>query len=69
MVLARAAFTRELGQAYAVVLTVRGEVLSLCIDGREVLTATDATFGYGQAGLRMASAGRMTVARLEIEGL
>jgi hypothetical protein len=47
-------------------LTARGETLSLSIDGNEVLTARDSQFRYGQAGLRMASAGRMTVSRLEV---
>ena len=46
-----------------------GRGLSLSIDGREVLTAADATFAYGQAGPRMATAGRMTVARLVVEEL
>lgn len=69
VVLARAKFSRELGKSYSVALTAKGERLSLAIDGKELLTASDATFAYGQAGLRMATAGRMTVARLEVEEL
>ncbi|HWV00656.1 MAG TPA: ADP-ribosylglycohydrolase family protein [Devosia sp.] len=66
-VLARAPFPPEAGTRYAVELGVRGERLVLRIDGREVLTANDASFRYGMAGLRMASGGRMQVHRLEIE--
>ncbi|MDB5505402.1 MAG: putative rane protein [Devosia sp.] len=66
-VLARAPFVAEPGRQYVVALTARGETLSLSIDGVEIVTATDSTFRYGQAGLHMASAGRMTVARLVVE--
>ena len=65
-VLARAPFAVEPGAAHKLALTVEGETLTLTIDGQLTLTATDATFRYGQAGLRMASAGRMTVSRLEV---
>ncbi|MBK8082533.1 MAG: ADP-ribosylglycohydrolase family protein [Devosia sp.] len=64
--LARVPFTAKPGQAYKLALTARNETLSLSIDGKQVLTATDPTFRYGQTGLRMASAGRMTVSRLEV---
>lgn len=66
-VLARAPFAAKLGQRYKLELSVIGDKLTLSIDGRQVLTATDATYRYGMAGLRMSSAGRMSVARLEIE--
>jgi hypothetical protein len=39
----------------------------LSVDGEPVLTAVDGTFRYGQAGLRMASGGRMSVASLIVE--
>jgi hypothetical protein len=49
-----------------VALSVVGDRLTLAIDGTEVLTASDAQYRYGQAGLRLGSAGRMTVSRLEV---
>jgi hypothetical protein len=66
-VLARVPFAAETGRRYALEIEVRGELLVLRVDGQQVLTATDGTFGYGMAGLRMASGGRMQVHRLEIE--
>ena len=65
-VLAHAPFAVKPGEAHKLALTVKGDALSLSVDGKEVVTATDGTYRYGQAGLRMASAGRMTVARLEV---
>src|SRR5690606_24516392 len=66
-VLARAPLPRETGRTYTLALAARGTTLTLSIDGREVLTAEDATFRYGMCGVRMAAAGRMTVARLSVE--
>lgn len=66
-VLARAPFARELGRSYRIQVSARGEGLTLSIDGTQLLAATDRLFGYGMAGLRMVSAGRMKVARLEVE--
>lgn len=66
-VLARAPFTPELGRDYRMELSVIGERLALTIDGAQLLTATDPSFRYGMAGLRMASAGRMSVGRFEVE--
>jgi ADP-ribosylglycohydrolase len=68
-ILARSSFVRETGRDYRVELTARGETLSLAVDGAEVLTASDSSFRYGMAGLRLASAGRMSVGRLEVEEL
>jgi hypothetical protein len=65
-VLARAPFPIKPGEAHKLALTVVGDKLTLGVDGEDVVSATDAQFRYGQAGLRMASAGRMTVARLEV---
>jgi hypothetical protein len=66
-VLARAPFLRELGRSYRLALTAIGDRLAVSVDDKELLTAADDAFRYGMAGLRMASAGRMTVSRLEIE--
>jgi len=68
-ILARAQFAAEAGRDYRVALKADGETLTLSIDGALVLTATDATFRYGMAGLRMASAGRMSVGRFHVEEL
>lgn len=65
-ILARTPFKAEYGRDYQVNLTVTGDRLALSIDGSPVLEAEDQTFGYGMAGLRMASAGRMSIGRLEI---
>jgi len=66
-VLARAPFAAEAGRRYGLELTARGDELVLSVDGREVLTASDAMFRYGMAGVRMASDGRMQVHRFEVE--
>ena len=66
-VLARAPFRAVAGRAYQLELEATGGRLELWADGTRLLTATDTTFRYGMAGLRMASGGRMSVARLEIE--
>ena len=65
-VLAKSPVTVPLGKPVTLALTVVGDKLALSIDGREVVTATDGAYRYGQAGLRMASAGRMSVERLEV---
>lgn len=64
--LARVPFERQLGVPVTLALTARGDELVLSVDGAEVARARDGQFAYGQAGLRMASAGRMTIARLEV---
>lgn len=65
-ILARSPFRIEYGRSYAVDLTVEGGELTLSVDGERVLQADDATLRYGMAGLRMASAGRMSIGRLEV---
>jgi hypothetical protein len=65
--LARAPFVREPGRSYRLSLSVVGDRLALSVDDTELLTASDDAYKYGMAGLRMASAGRMTVSRLVVE--
>lgn len=65
-VLARVPFERQLGVPVTLALTVRGDELVLAVDGAEVARARDGAFAYGQAGLRLGSAGRMSVERLEV---
>lgn len=52
---------------HAVAFSADGTALRLEIDGRTVLEATDGRFAYGQAGVRLGSAGRLSFSRLEIE--
>jgi hypothetical protein len=66
-VLAKAPFKLELGREYRIELKAVGEKLTLSIDGKEIVTASDAAYRYGQAGLRLASAGRMSVRLFEVE--
>ncbi len=68
-VLARAGYDARPGEPQVISLTAEGETLTLAINGQKLLSASDGTFRYGQAGLRMASAGRMTVQRLEVTEL
>ncbi len=68
-VLARTPYDAEAGKPLIVSLTARGDTLGLAINGQQLLTTTDGAYRYGQAGLRMASAGRMTVQRLEVAEL
>lgn len=68
-VLARTPYDARPGEPLVISLTAEGEALTLSINGEKLLGATDGTFRYGQAGLRMASAGRMTVQRLEVAEL
>ncbi|MCY1489025.1 ADP-ribosylglycohydrolase [compost metagenome] len=65
-ILARSPFRIEYGRSYAVDLKVEGGKLTFFVDGERVLQADDATLSYGMAGLRMASAGRMSIGRLEV---
>lgn len=65
-VLARVPFAIAPGEAHEVTLSAVGDRLTLAIDGTDVLTASDDQYRYGQAGLRLGSAGRMTVSRLEV---
>ena len=64
--MARAPFRVETGKSYQVAFTLTGTALSLVVDGTPLLTATDASYAHGMAGIRLASAGRMSVGRIEI---
>jgi hypothetical protein len=68
-VLASAPFTPEMGKRYTLEFSAKGEALSLDFHGKHVLTASDSSFAHGMAGLRLGSAGRMTVSSLTIEDL
>jgi ADP-ribosylglycohydrolase len=65
-VLARAPFSPETDRSYEFAFSARGDRLALAIDGMELLTATDDAYEHGMAGIRLASAGRMSVGRIEI---
>lgn len=65
-ILAECDFPVELGKSHQVAFAAKGNQLTLSVDGQQVLEATDERFTYGMAGLRMASAGRMSVGVFEI---
>ena len=57
---------KQVGKSYQFAFSVQGDKLSLAVDGRELIAATDGAYDYGMAGIRLASAGRMSVGRIEI---
>lgn len=65
-VLARAKFSPETGKSYQFAFSVKGDQLSFAVDGTELISASDGEYQHGMAGLRLASAGRMSVGRIEI---
>ena len=65
-VLARAPFKVETGKSYQFEFTLTGDQLSFAVDGKPLLTATDGAYEYGMTGIRIASAGRISVGRIEI---
>ncbi len=65
-VLARAPFTPETGRSYQFAFTAQGDALSFSVDGAELIRATDTAYTYGMAGIRLASAGRLSMGRFEI---
>ena len=67
--LAQIPFHTQTGRKYRLEFVVRGDELLLSIDGLPALSARDASFRYGMAGVRMGSAGRMLVHRLAVEDL
>ena len=65
-VLASVPFKPEFGKNYAVEFKVEGDKLTLTVDGKQLVSAQDGQFKYGMAGLRIASAGRMSIGKFEI---
>lgn len=65
-ILARAPFKAEMGKSYKFSFAVAGDRLSFSVDGRELISATDTSYEYGMAGVRLASAGRLSMGRFEI---
>jgi len=65
-VLAETPFDLVEGRDYDIAFHVDGDRLALTIDGDDILTAADDRFKNGQAGIRMAGPGRLSVARFEI---
>lgn len=65
-VLARAPFTPEPGQTYAIALEAHGTTLTFSVDGKALLTASDDTFAYGMSGLRLGQPGRMAISRFSV---
>lgn len=65
-VLARAPFTPEPGRTYAIALEANGAALTLSVDGKALLTASDETFAYGMSGLRIGQPGRMAISSFSV---
>jgi hypothetical protein len=65
-VLARAPFKVETGGSYEFGFTLVGDQLSFAVDGKVLLEAADGAYAYGMTGIRLASAGRISVGRIEI---
>lgn len=56
--LAACDFDWKLGETYCLELRCQGSRISLWVDGREKLTAEDASFAYGMFGCGAIAAGR-----------
>ncbi|HTM78604.1 MAG TPA: ADP-ribosylglycohydrolase family protein, partial [Devosia sp.] len=65
-ILASAPFPVEKGKSYEFAFTLEGDRLVFSVNGTVLLEATDAAYGYGMSGIRLASAGRISVGRIEI---
>ena len=65
-VLARAPFKVETGKSYAFAFALNGDSLTLSVDGKPLLEAKDGQYAYGMTGIRLASAGRISVGKIEI---
>jgi hypothetical protein len=65
-VLASAPFAVETGKSYQFGFALEGDKLVFSVDGKVLLEATDGAYGYGMSGIRLASAGRISVGRIEI---
>lgn len=67
-ILAETDFEWQIGKCYDIVLTAEQEVLSLFIDGREILRVKDRQFSYGMFGCIRLYAGRCLYGNMEITG-
>ena len=67
--LASAPFVWTVERAYELSFTARGEQLTLAVDGREQLTETDATLGYGMAALAHYAMARCRYTRFALREL
>lgn len=67
--LASCTFDRQYDRTYSVCLTTVGDKLTLSVDGKELLRATDSTHAYGMAGYAMYSLGRCGFGNMTITEL
>ncbi|WP_424983884.1 ADP-ribosylglycohydrolase family protein [Maritalea sp. S77] len=65
-VLAETNFPVEFGKSYQVEVDVIGDKISLSVDGKQLLEAKDDSFAYGQSGVRLKSAGRISIGAFSI---
>ena len=61
-----APFKPETDRSYQFSFSVQGDALSFAVDGAAAISATDNAYAYGMSGIRLASAGRISVGRIEI---
>lgn len=67
--LASCSFDFEYEREYSVELTLKGNLITLSIDGKQLLQVTDDSHKYGMAGYAMYSLGRSCFGNLSIEEL
>jgi hypothetical protein len=67
--LAACSFVWEYDREYSVEIVVQGDMLSLSVDGVQLLQAHDKTHAYGMAGYAMYELGRSGFGNLSIEEL
>jgi hypothetical protein len=67
--LASCSFDWEYDREYTVELTVQGDLLTFCVDGKQLLQVHDGTHGYGMAGYAMYEMGRSGFGNMTIEEL
>ncbi|MGZ9810248.1 ADP-ribosylglycohydrolase family protein [Pseudoroseicyclus sp. H15] len=65
-VLAETDYPVEIGREYELSVTIKGDEISVTVDGTPALTARDDRIAYGQAGLRLGGPGRFAVSSFEI---
>ncbi|SCY44674.1 ADP-ribosylglycohydrolase family protein [Alkaliphilus peptidifermentans] len=68
-ILATCSFHWEYDREYSVELTVKGELLTFSVDGKQLLQVYDNTHAYGMAGYAMYEIGRSSFGNLTIEEL